>query len=67
MPRTYVYQKPVPNESVYKHLRMLVNYLREQADYDPVEDRKEAFSMVADRLNKVAEGTACRKLQDYGE
>lgn len=67
MQRVNTYQKPLPNESVYKHLRMLVNYLREQADHDFLDVRREAFSMVADRLSKVAEGAACRKLQDYGE
>lgn len=65
--RNYVYQKPVPNESVYKHLKMLYNFCIEQADTDVMQDRAEAFRKVAAGLAKVAEGNACRKLQEYGE
>lgn len=67
MPRIDVYQKPIPTESVYKHLLMLYNYCKEQGLHDTAPERREAFLETARRLAKLGEGRAVRKLQEFGE
>jgi len=61
------YQKPLPNESIYKHLQMLYNYCIEQGDADVHPSRSDAFKRVAKGLAKIADGAAVRMLQDFGE
>jgi len=65
--RTYTYQKPCPDESIYKHLLMLYNYCKEQGLSDVAPERREAFLETAKRLAKLGEGKCVRKLQDFGE
>ena len=63
----YTYQKPLPDESIYKHLHMLHNYLTEQAANEFMDVRKAAFMKAAEQIARVAEGRAVRQLQEFGE
>jgi hypothetical protein len=67
MPRTYVYQKPLPNESLYKHIQMLHNYCQEQGETDIHQRRGEAFKKVAKMLSRIGSSDAMRLLQEFGE
>lgn len=62
------YQKPLPTDSIYKHLRMLANYCGEMGTADDkVVDRKEAFVRLAEKLDELAHGRYVKRLQHYGE
>jgi hypothetical protein len=54
MPTTY--QKPLPNESIRKHLLMLVNYLRDSRVEDQVAARRQAKELLADKLEELSNG-----------
>ena len=62
-----VYQKPLPFESVHKHLAMLVNYLNEQSIDDRVLPRREARRKVVAQLERSLHSRAMQKLLEYGE
>jgi hypothetical protein len=61
------HQKPLPEESVYKHVMMLSNYLKAAAESDRVEHRKTAKLAIARKLETLANSRAMRTLQDYCE
>ena len=61
------YQKQMPNESVYKHLSMIENYLRAQAEGDKVVRRKKARLTIADKLKLIKGSQAMQALLDYCE
>lgn len=65
--RNYTYQKPLPNESLYKHLQMLANYCQEQGETDIHERRGNAFKKIAKGLSRLASSDAMRLLQEFGE
>jgi hypothetical protein len=64
------YQKPLPNESICKHIQMLANFCKEMADRPkPVraERREKAFADTWRKLEQLANSRAVRALLDYGE
>ena len=61
------YQKPLPNESIYKHLMMLSQFCASAAERDKVETRSKAFLDTAVKLRKLAGSRAVKKLMDYSE
>ena len=62
-----MYQKPMPDECIYRHLQMLINYLDYSAEYDRVEKRKHAKERMRDLLKHVANSRAMITLMDYCE
>jgi hypothetical protein len=64
------FQKPLPTESIHKHLQMLANYCKEMADRPKptrAERREKAFADTWRKLHELANSRAVKTLLDYGE
>lgn len=69
-----IHQKPLPNETIYKHLMMLANYCKEASAYKPISgyehrvpEREKAHLNTWHKLQALANSRSVRKLLDYGE
>ena len=66
------YGKPLPSESIRKHLAMLARYCKERGDDQDPRHRSNlavatAFLEIARRLERLANSRPIAKLLNYGE
>lgn len=60
-------KKPIPDESIFKHLRMLAGYCHAQAATDKAPKRKKLLDDLALKFDKLSESKVVKELQLYGE